>query len=242
MPRALAFRCRRRRGRGAGSQPFTNFTGRSPRPRAPPRGGITPCNSLSSAPPCGLIGNLRGREGAGARRARGTRGVRGGAGLSRVRGAWLPPRKQRVNTFRYSRPHLYLPLLPQSPAPAALTQPGGAAWREAQTAHHGEPRVPARRRWEPGTSALSFPSSHPAVRQAEEENQWTAGRRRLLRGRRPASRPHALHPQPPPHLCRNPRAPRGGAAVTSLHKPWQRLAAGEGGGRRRLWSCAQDQE
>lgn len=46
------------------------------------------------------------------------------------------------------------------------------------------------------------------------------------------------HRQPPPHLCRNPRAPRCEAAVTSLHKPWQR-PQGRAGARRRCSPCLQ---
>lgn len=137
----------------AGSQPLANFKGRTRRPRAPPRGDITPCTALSLTPPRLLVGNLRGRR---------------GRGLSSCLVA-----KQRVNTFR--RPHLPSlrppPSSPPPPPPHHL--PGQAEQRRASRGQRitREPGAPAWRRRELGIGALSSPSPHAAVRRAEEENK-----------------------------------------------------------------------
>lgn len=228
-PRALAFRCRRRRGRGAGSQPFTNFKGRSPRPRAPPRGGITPCNSLSSTPPCGRIGNPRGRGGAGARRARG--GTRVGRGFLGLGVPGCLPVSKALTPFGIHAPTSTLLLLPAVSRPRT-TYP---AWRGrvARGANSASPRAES-----PRPAALGARDRRSVLPEFAARCQAGRGREEMDSrkekgccggGGRPAGSTHS-HPQPPPHLCRSPRAPRGGAAVTSLHKPRQRLAAGEGRG------------
>lgn len=225
-PRLLA----RAAGRQAGSQPLANFKGRTPRPRAPPRGGITPCNALSSTPTRLLIGNLRGRV---------ERGVRGacwvGQGLSRFRVLGFAQLSKELTPMGVHTSHLYLSPPPSSlPSPPPRYLPSLAEQLGARLSASPVSREPQPSGAGNKGQAFYPPPVHTPLSDTQRKriNEQQEGEEGLPRGWRPASQPgpRIPHPQPPPHLCRSPRAPRGGTAVTSLHKPWRLQACGGGKG------------
>lgn len=123
------------------------------------------------------------------------------------------PAKQGVNTFRRPR------LLPRGLAPRRPPPPPHSPRQAEQRGSRRRARIPR----EPGAGPRRSVVPQSAHRRqtcrgggqmnSREENPGRCGGG----GRPPGST--RLQPAPPPHLCGHPRAPRGGAAVTSLHKP-----------------------